>query len=722
MRFFAAISAGLVAQRGHLFPWVPVALACGIAAYFALPFEPLAPDYAALALVALVLAGLARVVGPAFSPLCVALVLAALGAGLAGMRAHQVAGPKIEFRYYGPVEGRIVGIDRSASDALRLTLDQVVLADVSPRRVPARVRVSLHGPADHAELRAGARIMTTAHLGPPGGPVEPGGFDFQRHAWFQQIGAVGYTRVPVLLAEAELSGARLTGLRLDLSARVQNALPGERGAFAAAVMTGDRSGMGQDTLVALRASNLAHLLAISGLHMGLLAAFVFAVFRLSLAALPAIGLRVASKKLAAFLALWPAMGYLALSGGNVATERAFVMVAVMLLAVMLDRRALSLRSVALAALVILTLRPEALLTPGFQMSFAATTALIATFALIRDRDLMPRRRWLRNAAAVVVSSGIAGLATAPVAAAYFNQFSHYGLLANVVSVPLMGVVVMPMAVLAACLMPLGLEAAPLWLMGQGLGWILGVAHTVSGWEGATRPIISPTPMALPLIALGALFFILWQGRVRIAGLVPVLAGLLLWSLTERPPVLIAEDGGLVGVMTDGARQLNAPRGSGFVAGIWLENDGDRRDQAEAATHWPGAIDLGAGQRLLVARGTRALQEIECHAGDWLVTNVPAAANARADLPCEVLDPVRLRRTGALAIWPGAGPDQPPRVVAARDAGGARLWNSRPADRHAARDKSLRDRLLGRTTQRTAADGLFATGRAPDAPGAAARRQ
>ncbi|HSG55486.1 MAG TPA: DUF4131 domain-containing protein, partial [Paracoccaceae bacterium] len=199
LRILRAIEAALLGQRGHLFPWVPVAMATGIGGYFILKSEPAAAVYMWVGLAALILAGLAARTGPERGPLVWLIALALAGFLLAGLRAHQVAGPVIGWRYYGPVEGRIVGIDRSGSDALRLTLDRVVLHDLAPQDTPLRVRISLHGDQAHFTPEPGLIVMTTAHIAPPGGPVEPGGFDFQRHAWFQSLGGVGYTRVPVLV-------------------------------------------------------------------------------------------------------------------------------------------------------------------------------------------------------------------------------------------------------------------------------------------------------------------------------------------------------------------------------------------------------------------------------------------------------------------------------------------------------------------------------------------
>lgn len=299
---------------------------------------------------------------------------------------------------------------------------------------------------------------------------------------------------------------------MAISRYVRNVLPGEVGGFAAAVTTGDRSGMGQATLETLRKSNLAHLLAISGLHMGLLTGFVFVGSRIGLAAIPGLALRMPVKKLAALAALVAALAYLLLSGGNVATERAFVMVSVMLGAVLIDRRAISLRAVAVAALIVLFLRPESLLSPGFQMSFAATTALVAVFGALRDRGPMPGPKWVRAAGGLVASSLIAGLATAPIGAAHFNTTSHYGLLANLLAVPVMGTLVVPAAVVAALLVPVGLEGVALWVMGLGLRWIMGVADWVSNLEGAQGHVPAPPDYVLPVAALGTLWAILWQGR------------------------------------------------------------------------------------------------------------------------------------------------------------------------------------------------------------------
>lgn len=665
------LAAAWLAQRGHLFPWVPVCLALGIGIYFILGMEPARNTYLWVGFAG-VLSTLVAWRAPFWlAPFAWALALIALGFCLAGLRAHSVAQPVLSWRYYGPIEGRIVAIDRSSSDAVRLTLDEVRLDRITPARTPGRVRISLHGPQDFVTLAPGQHVMTTGHLSPPGGPVEPGGFDFQRHSFFMKIGAVGYTRTPLLTRAPPDGSQPVFAARMQVSARVQTALPGQTGAFAAAIMTGDRSGLDQGPVQALRITNLAHLLAISGLHMGLLAGFVFATLRMGLASIPAVGLRVPAKKIAAAGALVVAAGYLVLSGAAVATERAFIMAAVVLFAVMLDRRAISLRSVAIAAIIVLVLRPDALLGPGFQMSFAATTALVAVYGWIRDSGVPLGPRRTRAFTSVLITSFVAGLATAPIAAAHFNQFAHYGLVANLLSVPLMGALVMPAAVVAALVMPLGLEAWPLWVMGLGIDWILWVAHWVAGFPGARGTVVTPDRIVLPLMALGGVMLMLWQGWGRLAGVPVVALTLLLWVQTERPDVLISEDGALVGVMTADGRALNRERGGGFVARNWLESDGDKALQEEAAARWALVPDLVP--ELVTLRGKRAAENLlDCEASQIVVLNVNPPAQAARALPCTMWYPDRLRSTGSVALYHLA---EGTRQLTARDITGHRLWNA-----------------------------------------------
>ncbi|MFN0113690.1 MAG: ComEC/Rec2 family competence protein [Paracoccaceae bacterium] len=667
----------LAAAEGELLPWVPILFGTGIGLYFALAAEPGPASVAALALAALLGLGLARFGALRWRRPGLAAALVAAGLVLAWARAHSVAAPVLPFRYFGPVEGRVIDIDRSYSDAVRLTLDRVALEDVTPARTPLRVRVALHDAAAAVAILPGARVRTTAHLAPPDGPVTPGGFDFQRLAWFDRLGAVGYTREPVLTLAPPDAGYALLAFRarMWLSRAMQARMEGQPGALAAAFMTGDRSGVSAPTNAVMRASNLSHMISISGLHMGMVVGFVFGLVRYGLALLPAVALRVPTKKLAAGVALVAAAAYLALAGPDVATRRSFIMVAVMLVAVLADRRAISLRSLAIAGLIVLVLEPEALIGPGFQMSFAATAALILALGpWTRAERRLPFL--VRHAAMLVLSSLAAGLATGPIAAAHFNRVAAYGLLANLLAVPVMGIAVMPMGVIAGLLAPFGLAGPALWVMERGCALILAIAGWVAGLGGALTGVPAPPAAVLPLMALGACLAALAGGRLRLAGALVVLMSFGLWGTADRPPLLIAGDGKLVGLMTPGGRAVSRPRGGGFVAATWLEDDGDLATQAEAFARGAfrgkrGTVGAAfAGRAVFHVTGKTAPARLVsvCKAGAIVVTDAWWPARPPGD--CELFDAKRLRGSGAVAL----GADLA--VVTAREAAGERPWNTR----------------------------------------------
>lgn len=657
--------------------WAPVALGCGIGAYFALPAEPGALALRAawgLALAALLL----WLRGPRGLRFLGAMaVLALVGLQLAALRSETVAAPVLAYRYYGPVTGRVVEIDRSGRDVLRITLDQVVLRDIAAAARPARVRVALYGTDPAALPEPGQTVMMTAHLAPPSGPAEPGGWDFRRNAWFEQLGGLGYTRTPVLELAPPAPGdwaLAVHRLRMHLSAAMQARIGGQAGAVASALITGDRSGISEATNAAMRAANLYHIVSISGLHMGMLAGFVFAAVRHGLAMIGSLALWWPTKKIAAVLALVASSLYLWVSGAEIATQRAWVMVAVMLGAVLLDRRAISLRTVAIAAFVLLVLWPEALVGPGFQMSFAATVALIlAAKPWGRVQGHLPV--WTRPVAMLLVTSLVASFVTGPIAAAQFGRMAHYGILANLLAVPVMGMVVMPAGVLAALLAPLGLAGPALWAMGLGTEWMLLVAERVAALDGAQTAIVAPPGWVLPLLALSALLMVLGRGAGRGLALCGLLAVGLGWAAAggARPALLIAPEGELVGLMTPTGRALSK-EAAAFVGESWLEADGDTSTAAEAAAR-PG-FDGPRGTRSarwqgralvhLTGKGAAERLQAACRDGALVVLAAEAPRGFSGD--CTLWDLRRLRGTGAVA-YDGAG-----NFTTTLAATGHRLWS------------------------------------------------
>jgi competence protein ComEC len=695
--FFAALlggitrpAEGVARARVDLVLWLPIFLALGIGLWFSLRFEPTPLHYmiVATALVTVIIVWIRM--PPAGQFLCASLSLACLGFLLAGAQAHRAAAPVLQFRYYGPVEGRIVGVDRSGTDRIRLTLDQPRLDRLAPDLTPKKIRVALQeAPGEGAQAWLdpipGQRVILTAHLLPVNGPVWPGGYDFRRKSWFEQIGAVGYTRTPVLLLDqADPSDWALAahGFRMRVSKGIQDQIGGQAGAMAAALLVGDRSGISVATNEIMRGSNLFHIIAISGLHMGMLTGFVFAALRYGIALVPRVALRVPAKKIAAVGALIAATIYLWISGMSVATERAYIMAGVMLMAVLLDRRALSLRTVALAALLILLIAPENLVEPGFQMSFGATVALIL-MAGPWGRIAQRLPAVVRPVGMLVATSFIAGMVTAPIAAAHFNRMAEYGVLANLFAVPVMGTLVMPAGVIAALFAPLGLAALPLWVMGKGTAWIIYVGEKVSALDGAVMALPTPPGWVLPLLATGALAMVLGRGAGRSLAGIAVIFAFGAWLRVTPAPLLIAPEGELVGVMTEQGRAVSKSA-AGFVASNWLNGDGDAA-LPETAFERPlfsgpsaARVATWAGGEIVHLTGKTAQDRLPavCTEGRLVVI---AAQVDRAAGPCVMIDRTSLKATGALAIFydDTAGGDTGLRgrlkIVTARSETGDRLW-------------------------------------------------
>jgi len=576
--------------------WLPVALGVGAAGYFVLPVEP-SPFLGWLALGAALL-GIA-VAAFGWGRIGVSLLAAMLlGFGLAKLRETQVATPVLNQPLVAHLTARIVSIEPRERGA-RLVLDEVRSGAFADGETPRRVRVSI---PNGTEFRPGTWLSLTARLDTPSAPVAPGASDFGRWLYFQSIGATGfsYGRARAIAPAYEPGiwdrmSQSVEDLRVRMTARIHAGLPGSAGGIAASLITGTRGAISDEDDAALRDSGLAHALSISGLHMALVGGGIFWLVRAVLAAIPALALRYPIKKWAAVAALLSAAFYLAISGAAPPAVRAFVMLATMMTAVLLDRPALTMRSLALAAGVILLVRPEAVTDAGFQMSFAAVAALIAVAEWEQQRErLYPRGRVYRYLHGIVITTLAASLATAPFALFYFERAAHYAVLGNLIATPVIGFWIMPAAAFSVLLMPLGLEHWPLHILGQGIAAMVGIGRWVSGLPGAVS-LVSAMPLwSLVLISLGGLWLAIWRTGWRWWGAVPIAAGVVLAFVAPRPDVLVAPDATTIAARgEDGLLHfLRKPRNN-FVARQWLQRDGDSRAVAQAIG-MPGARCDGLG--------------------------------------------------------------------------------------------------------------------------------
>jgi competence protein ComEC len=514
----------------------------------------------------------------------------------------------------------------------------------------------------------GSFVELKARLQPPLAPLRPGSYDFSRDMFFQGIGASGFAMGAIKIVEPPASGglalryaALMQALRDAIDARIRMALDGDRRAIATALLTGRRDAITEPVNDAMFISGLGHVLSISGYHMAVVAGVVFFAVRALLALIPPLSVSFPIKKWAAAAALAAAAFYLLLSGAEVATQRSFFMTAVVLIAVMVDRRAITFRTLAVAAMIVLAIAPEALVHPSFQMSFAATLGLVALVQfgmprLFATPDSSAAARvalWGgREIMTLMLASLVAGLATTPYAAFHFHRVTPYGVLANLAAMPVVSALVMPAGLLGLLAMPFGFDGVFWKMMGVGIDWMIVVTQWVAALPGAigrmaafgTGPMIAAS---IGIVLLGLLRTPLrWSGAA-------VLALAVVWALTvPQPDILVAGDGHNVAVRgRDGRLHLLRTAKDAFLLKEWLAADADPRPVGDptlgdgVSCDDAGCVtEMADGGLVALAQRAEALAD-DCERAALVVSArqaPPACAPA-------VIDRTRLQSQGALTL-------------------------------------------------------------------------
>jgi len=580
----AEILAALVAQiddnRERWMLWSPVAFGLGAAGYLELKAEPswwwlvgLTAGFAALA-------GLiGRRSAHGLSVLLVLATFLAAGALAGKVRSHAVAAPILAGdRAVMTIEGFVVDVVSPGAGGPRLLIAPVELSRVAPRDTPKRVRVTV----DAENIPApGQAIRLRAMLGPPPPPAAPGAYDFARDAWFHGVGGVGFAIGESEPVDLDPPPWRLrlamavNAFRWKLASRIVQDMGPERGGIAAAMVTGHEAWITKEQTEAMRASGLAHILSISGLHMAIVGGFLFGLVRVVIAAWPWAALRVPGKKVAALAGLLAIGTYLVISGAPPPALRAAITATVAFAAILFDRQAITLHGLAMAALIILLVQPESAGAPGFQMSFAATAALVALAEAwprpVREistpwwiRGIQGGMSWL---AVSIGASFVAGMATGPFAMQHFNRVAVWGLPANLAVAPLSSFVIMPFLAIGAALEPFGLGAPFLAVADWGIGAMMWIAEGFASAGGAQHVVASGPPFTLALAFIGLMLLCLWRGRLRWIG-APLALAVALWPRPPAPDVWIAPDGTTAAVRQGRDAVLLRPDARRFGAELW----------------------------------------------------------------------------------------------------------------------------------------------------------
>jgi len=649
-------------------PWLAIAFAGGIALWFGLS----GPAEWVLAAALCVLAAVGAVAlwkgNEARAHLVTAVVavgvLGASGLGIAWSRSELVGAEPLERPSSTMIEGRVLErIEQPAEGRVRL----VLATRVSGREEAVKVRVNVPLEQDRAGLTEGALVRLQARLMPPSPPMLPGGYDFARAAWFQGLAATGSVQGELELIEAGTGGAVLPSLQRRLSEHVRSRLGGSAGTIAAAFASGDRGAIAVADEEAMRDSGLTHLLSVSGLHVSAVVAAGYLLAIKLLALWPGLALRVRLPLVAAGVAAISGAAYTLLTGAEVPTVRSCIGAVLVLIALALGREPLSLRLVAVAAMFVLLVWPEALVGPSFQMSFAAVIAIVALHGAGPVRKfLAPREEgwpaWFARRAGMLLLTGVViEIALTPIVLFHFHRAGVYGALANVIAIPLVTFVSMPLIALALLLDIVGAGAPVWWLAGQSLDLLLGIAHFTASQPGAVKLMPQMSGLAFALFVAGGLWLALWRARSRFLGLVPVGIATALLLTTPVPDLLISSDGRHVGI-TGGERLLVLRETkSEFTRDNLLELAGVTGEPLELA-EWPGARcspdfcvvaveRAGRTRQVLMSRSRQAVAERDlaaaCERADIVVSDrwLPASCRPR----WLKADGRMLAETGGLAI-------------------------------------------------------------------------
>lgn len=665
--------------------WAPVALGAGAIAFFSLPEDPPSVLIPVLTMTA-ILAGISGwKIAPARPLLWSVLMLAAFAAiGFSRAQHHTLSQGTIFVQESGrarAVEGWIVAVQNSnGRERIILRVTSFEGMDAPPERIRFYSR--------RGELGPGEGVTARVVLTPPRRPAVPGGYDPAFAAWFSGLGGTGFAIAP--LEARDVEGYRLQRIlarwRWQMAEHIREGAAPQTSGIAAALITGDRSGIPPDQAEALRVAGLGHILAISGLHMSLFAGGLFFVARAFGAAIPAFARRYDPRIPAAIIALIGATLYLVLSGASVSTQRAFVMVSVVLLGVLLKRRAISMQSIALAATIILILQPQSILAPGFQMSFAAASALVAAFDLWRRRETNIRQkgtidRFLGFWGTLSFSSFVAGSATAAFAAFHFNRIAVYGLAANLAAMPVFSLVVMPAGALALALAPFGLDGPALAVMSWGLIWVVRIAEWVTSWPGSLAPAASAAGLVLALYAFGFVLLVAASGLPRRIGAMVMLAAYAAWFLNQPPDAFISEDSVVLARFESGEGAGWAStdrRRARFATSVFLEQAGEPVRPGRDGVYCDprGCSGQADGLVITVSESGETLGE-DCTVSDIVVLKTHASPIERAACPARLVDTRELQEGGSIALWLQDGRIRRESQVETRR--GRRVWTASGSD-------------------------------------------
>lgn len=659
--------------QSRWFLWWPVGLGLGISFYFSLSYEPSFPFLLVLlipGLVAIFITGFFWSHYPVAVLTSLACLSLALGFGAAKVRTDWLATPFLLDPLKDiKLKARLMEVEEQPHRR-RLTLGHITFPSEAPALHKVRLTMPLSQPLN---ARIGDQVSLIASLLPLSDPVSLNGYNFRRAAYFQGIGAVGQVKGKIQVMEKKGTFLWLEATRHQITQTIRQRLGGQQGEVAAALMTGDRSGINPEIRQFFTDAGIAHILAISGLHLTLVAGLIFLVFRRGLALIPYLAENYPIKKWTAAGVIVATFSYLALSGFGIPGQRAFVMITLGMVGILLDRNPLSMRLVATAATVILLIHPESLLSPSFQLSFAAVTGLVAAYengwGFLRQWALEGgcHRKLAAYGAGMVATSLIATVATAPYTLAIFNRFTLQSLTGNLLAIPLTSLLIMPAATVSALSLPFGGMEAAFQILSFGLKSLIQIAELVSSWPGAAIVVPTPPPYFLGLVTFGGLWICLWKNQGRWLGLIFCALGCLTFLFHDPAQIYVSGDGSVMAYPKDKTLYVSSLKRGQFFTDQWMKELGLNQKQ-----EWPNShMQIGP---VLLAKPYLKITQAICQHKALVTTRYAWKLCKRTHhMPDILIDRHILKRNGTYQLWiTSKGID----VRAVRQSLGRRPWNPR----------------------------------------------
>ena len=588
------------AEKERWFSWISVLFGMGIGLYFGLSAEPSLWWTLGIIEIFILIVILYRKSEEKLLFLSIPAIVLAGFTYIQLDAAYVAKTPRLEGEEAIYVQGRISNVDYNSKQRQRITLEK--MQNFAGEEIKGSYKITLMPYAAEKTFQVGECVELAAKVMPPYPTTMVGGYQFDRKTFFDKINGTGYSLSRVFVipcGKSQITGESvIEKIRNKIVKRIESVLPQDEAGIASALIAGVRNGISQRVTNNYRDSGLAHFLSISGLHMSMLAGFMFLLVRYVVVLMPSLALRYDSKKIAAVFAVVMSFVYLLISGYSVPTQRAFLMTLIFLIGVMISRRSISMRTISWAALCVLMVSPVALITPSFQMSFAAVVALIAfyescrSYVQIKVRDKNIFKIVLVYLFGIVVSDFIASIATLPYSIYHFNRVAVYTSLGNLLAGPIIGLWIMPFVLISMLLMPLGLDYVPLKILGYGIHWVNEITAYVSALPHAGVPVMSMPMWGLIAITLGGLWLCLWQRKWRHFGWIGIMIGSLSLCLTQTPDVLIDSSGKAIAVKDKADNMVVLPsRGKMFIKNIWLEKTSSPKltdkEKKELSKIWQG---------------------------------------------------------------------------------------------------------------------------------------